>query len=48
MQVKIIHAVKKFIVTHAKRTINLFHSGAVKSVLGFSNDFLSFGSSHSI
>jgi hypothetical protein len=48
IQVKIIRAVKKFIVTHAKITINLFQRGAVKRVLGFSNDFLSVGSSHSI
>jgi hypothetical protein len=48
MQVNIIHAVKKFIATHAKITINLFQSGAVKSVFGLSNDLVSVGSSHSI
>ena len=48
IQVNIIQAVKKFIVTHAKITINFFRSGAVRSVFGLSKDFLSFGSSHSI
>jgi hypothetical protein len=48
MQVNITHAVKKFIVIHAKITINLFQRGAVKSVFGLSKDFLSVGSSHSI
>jgi hypothetical protein len=46
--VNITQAVKKFIVIHAKITISLFQSGAVKSVFGFLKDSLSVGSSHSI
>jgi hypothetical protein len=41
------NAVKKFIVTHANITINLFQSGAVKSVFGFLYVLSSVGSSHS-
>jgi hypothetical protein len=48
MQVNIIHAVKKFMVIHAKITINLFQSGAVNRVFGFLKDSSLVGSSHSI
>jgi hypothetical protein len=45
--VNITNAVKKFIVTHAKITINLFHNGAVNKVFGFLYVSSSVGSSHS-